>query len=178
MRSSNHIHCIKTVWKMLIESARITTKMLLYTLLLSFYVTSPVLGLMKVSTYNLWNIMFNWDVRKYRIARMVSRLFFLSYLLTQILHPGNLLIFSSCILSNVKQCLWFMHHYAADRAYVMFALNNNFCKLQILFGFYTQNFRKIILLLYHVYWPNWIDEPYLRANSVEKISTNEILLAI
>lgn len=80
MRSSNHIHCIKTVWKMLIKSARITTKMLLYTLLLSFYVTSPVLGLMKVSTYNLWNIMFNWDVRKYRIARMVSRLFFLSYL--------------------------------------------------------------------------------------------------
>lgn len=143
MRSSNHIHCIKTVWKMLIESARITTKMLLYTLLLSFYVTSPVLGLMKVSTYNLWNIMFNWDVRKYRIARMVCRLFFLSYLDCQILHPGNLLIFSansSCILSNVKQCLWFMHHYAADRAYVMvamFALNNYFCKLQIIFGFYT-----------------------------------------
>lgn len=80
MRSSNHIHCIKTFWKMLIESARIMTKMLLYTLLLSFYVTSPVLGLMKVSTYNLWNIMFNWDVRKYRIARMVSRLFLLSYL--------------------------------------------------------------------------------------------------
>lgn len=143
MRSSNHIHCIKTVWKMLIESARITTKMLLYTLLLSFYVTSPVLGLMKVSTYNLWNIMFNWDVRKYRIARMVSRLFFLSVYPTQILHLGNLLIFSansSCILSNVKQCLWFMHHYAADRAYVMvamFALNNYFCKLQIIFGFYT-----------------------------------------
>lgn len=33
-----------------------------------------------------------------------------------------------------------MHHCAADRAYVMvamFALNNYFCKLQIIFGFYT-----------------------------------------
>ncbi|XP_077985526.1 uncharacterized protein LOC144440131 [Glandiceps talaboti] len=24
-----------------------------------------------VSTYNLWNVMFNWDVRKYRIAQMI-----------------------------------------------------------------------------------------------------------
>ncbi|XP_062587961.1 uncharacterized protein LOC134249646 [Saccostrea cucullata] len=45
--------------------------MLIITLLLSFYLTSPVFGLMKVTTYNLWNIMFNWDVRKYRIARMI-----------------------------------------------------------------------------------------------------------
>lgn len=71
---------------MLIESARITTKMLLYTLLLSFYLTSPVLGLMKVSTYNLWNIMFNWDVRKYRIARMVRELYFFFFYLALILH--------------------------------------------------------------------------------------------
>jgi hypothetical protein len=48
--------------------------MLVVTLLLSFYLTSPVFGLMKVTTYNLWNIMFNWDVRKYRIARMVGGL--------------------------------------------------------------------------------------------------------
>ncbi|XP_062587380.1 uncharacterized protein LOC134248997 [Saccostrea cucullata] len=26
---------------------------------------------MKVTTYNLWNIMFNWNLRKYRIARMI-----------------------------------------------------------------------------------------------------------
>ena len=25
-----------------------------------------------VATYNIWNIMFQWDVRKYRIAEMVS----------------------------------------------------------------------------------------------------------
>lgn len=68
------------VWKMLIESVCIMIKMLLYMLLLLFYVIFFVLGLMKVLIYNLWNIMFNWDVRKYRIVRMVSRLFFLFYL--------------------------------------------------------------------------------------------------
>lgn len=26
---------------------------------------------MTVATYNLWNVMFQWDVRKYRIADMV-----------------------------------------------------------------------------------------------------------
>ena len=25
----------------------------------------------KISTYNLWNVMFNWDIRKYRVAEMV-----------------------------------------------------------------------------------------------------------
>ena len=24
-----------------------------------------------VATYNLWNVMFNWNIRKYRIAQMV-----------------------------------------------------------------------------------------------------------
>ena len=26
----------------------------------------------KLSTYNLWNVMFNWDVRKFHISQMVS----------------------------------------------------------------------------------------------------------
>ena len=80
IKTSNHIICIKGSQHVLIISARITSEMLLITLLLSLYFTSPILGLMKVSTYNLWNIMFNWDVRKYRIARMVSRLWNLQFL--------------------------------------------------------------------------------------------------
>ncbi len=27
-----------------------------------------------VATYNVWNIMFNWEVRKFKIAQMVSQL--------------------------------------------------------------------------------------------------------
>lgn len=130
MRSSNHIYCFKTVWKMLIESARITTKMLLYTLLLSFYLTSPVLGLMKVSTYNLWNIMFNWDVRKYRIARMVRKSFFFFFLSYFNSAPGNLSFFSANfagILSNAEQCLWYMYHF-------MTCINEQCCRLCLCHG--------------------------------------------
>ena len=29
-------------------------------------------GVLTVATYNLWNVMFNWEVRKFRIAQMVS----------------------------------------------------------------------------------------------------------
>ena len=41
----------------------------------SFQPHSPHVAL-RVATFNLWNVMFQWDVRKHKIAQMVYKQFF------------------------------------------------------------------------------------------------------
>ena len=69
---------------MLVEYSRIMQLITLWRLLIFFiigdeqaiFVVSRVSAQLKdgftVATYNIWNIMFHWEVRKYHIAEMVS----------------------------------------------------------------------------------------------------------
>ncbi|XP_070559905.1 uncharacterized protein [Ptychodera flava] len=41
---------------------------------LPLFQSEPDKRTITVSTYNLWNVMFNWDVRKYRIAEMIREI--------------------------------------------------------------------------------------------------------
>ncbi|KAK3101761.1 hypothetical protein FSP39_006160 [Pinctada imbricata] len=46
-------------------------KLLIFVLIYFMHVGD---GKLKISTYNIWNIMFGWEMRKYRIARMVKEI--------------------------------------------------------------------------------------------------------
>ena len=69
-------------------------KALLTLIILLCLIPNVVCHVLTIATYNLWNVMFNWDVRKYRIAQMVMCLqlyteFFCTVLLPCISWPRS-----------------------------------------------------------------------------------------
>ena len=60
--------CCPRLWK----ASEMTRVLLLLAWVMSvLWVGSGAVSI-TVGTYNLWNVMFNWDVRKHHIAEMVS----------------------------------------------------------------------------------------------------------